>query len=132
MFFARFILLVFGLQFMLYGLFCIINPTTPIGYLGLESIPTAGSVEVMAMLGGMKLALGAHFCRCGFDSQRTLNGIGMLLVLVAVVAITRAAGLARYGLDDYNVAVVLYELVTILLAWLAYGLAKKHQEPMFS
>jgi len=119
MLFARIVLIGTGILFALYGLACLLDPGVPARLIGVELGSAAGPVEFIAMYGGLQLALGIYLAACGADQARALHGLAVLAAITAGLGIARSIGLARLGLDDYNLYAACYELGTLAVSLLA-------------
>ena len=122
MLFAQALLMLNGLILAGYGAACLVSPALPAAYMGVELGSAGGPVEFMAMYGGLQLAAGLYFMRCGIASSRVLEGIRLMAVLFAGLGLARLAGLLRIGVDDYNLDAVIYELGSMTLAIIALRL----------
>jgi hypothetical protein len=116
--FTKLLLLVSGAIFGLYGLACAFDPALPAGYMGVE-LGQAGTVEFMAMYGGLQTAMGLIFLYCGLRADRYRTGAICLLLLLGGLGLTRLTGLLVHGTDYYNIGAVCYELTTAALAAIA-------------
>lgn len=114
--FAKLLLIISGLIFIIYGLACAFNPALPAGYIGMELGPAGGHVEFIAMYGGLQAALGMLFLYCGLHRKRRLAGLKCLALFLGALGLARLGGLLSYGVDSYNLAAVCYELGSAALA----------------
>lgn len=116
MLFARILLTVTGLVFLVHGLVCFIHPAT----IGLESglaMPTPSSViEVRAEYGGLPIALGLFFLAAAFRKIEERTGLIVMLTVVTGYVTARIIAAVMMGIPDpYNLAAIAYELTTALL-----------------
>src|SRR5210317_1927368 len=116
MLFARILLTVTGLVFLVHGLVCFIHPAT----IGIESglaMPTPSSViEVRAEYGGLPIALGLFFLAAALQKIEVRTGLIVMLTALTGYATARIIAVAMMGqTDPYNTAAITYELTTALL-----------------
>lgn len=108
-----------GLVFLGYGLACLWMPALPAGYAGLGLETPSGTVEVVAMYGGLQAGFGLLLILGARDASRR---DGVLLAVACVVgglALARLFGMAVHGPSAYNLGAVAYEITTALLALVA-------------
>ena len=114
--FAKLLLIISGLTFIIYGLACAFDPSLPAGYIGMELGQAGGHVEFIAMYGGLQAALGIFFLYCGLHSERRLAGLKCLVLFIGGLGLARLGGLLSHGFDNYNLAATCYELGSTALA----------------
>ena len=114
---ARGFLLLTGLIFIGYGLYCLFNPMILNQYTGMGlSAPTA-LIEVRAMYGGLQCSMGLYLFYCGLQLPRVSQGLLVSVFFFAGLAGARAYGLTVDGGDNgYNFAAVIYEAISGLIA----------------
>jgi hypothetical protein len=117
MLFARILLTVTGLVFLVHGLVCFIHPAT----IGLESglaMPTPSSViEVRAEYGGLPIALGLFFLAAALQKIEVRTGLIVMLTALTGYATARIIALAITPQPDpYTLSAIAYEVTTALLA----------------
>ena len=113
---ARTLLAFHGLIFACYGVMCLIDPNTAANMVGFSLGYTSGPVEVMAMYGGLQLAVGIYLMIKAKDLKSALQGLELLAVLMAGLGIARLMGLTMYSPDAYNLTAGCYEICACLLA----------------
>jgi len=112
---ARIVLGVSGLLFAGYGFACLISPDLPAGYAGIELPGASGATEVVAMYGGLQLAMGILFLRTAAVPANVMLGLIVLVTLVGGLALGRAFGLMVHGASEYNIGAIAYEASTTIL-----------------
>jgi hypothetical protein len=129
--FAKLLLILNGLTFIIYGLACAFDPSLPAGYIGMELGQAGGHVEFLAMYGGLQTALGIFFLYCGLHSGSRMAGLKCLALFFGGLGLARLVGLLTHGVDNYNLAAACYELGVALLALWALKIltpaAQNHQ-----
>jgi hypothetical protein len=118
---ARALLIFNGVFFAIYGAICFIDPNTTANLVGFSLGYTSGPVEVMAMYGGLQLAVGIYLTAKAKDTVSAQQGLEVLAVLMGGLGIARLIGLIIYPLDSYNVSVVCYEIVACTITIYARG-----------
>lgn len=121
--FGKIILLLTGGIFAAYGIACIIDPSLPAEYMGVELGAAGGTVEFMAMYGGLQTAMGLLFLYTGLHAERNLAGLKVMALLLGGLGLTRLCGLILHGQDSYNMGAVVYEITSMVLALVALKLA---------
>lgn len=114
-----------GLTFVGYGLACLWMPSLPADYAGLELATPSGTVEVMAMYGGLQTGFGVLLIVGARDVARRGTILLALAVVAGGLASARLLGIALYGPSDYNLGALVYESLTALLALAALRGARK-------
>ena len=105
MVFSRIILAFTGCIFAVYGLMCLVDPATPAGYAGMELAQASASTEVIAMYGGLQIGLGALLVAWAWRPHLVVPALVVTLFCVGGLALGRASGLMRNGVDAYNLGV---------------------------
>jgi hypothetical protein len=108
-----------GLVFAGYGLACLWMPSLPADYAGMELATASGTVEVMAMYGGLQAGFGALLIIGARDAARRSTILLALAILAGGLATARLLGIALHGPSEYNLGAVGYEILTTLLAIVA-------------
>jgi hypothetical protein len=114
-----------GLTFVGYGLACLGMPSLPAHYAGLELATPSGTVEVMAMYGGLQTGFGLLLIVGARDVGRRGTILLALAVVAGGLASARLLGIAFVGPSDYNLGALVYESLTALLAVAALRGARK-------
>jgi hypothetical protein len=95
---------------------CLVAPHTAANMVGLSLGYTAGPVEVIAMYGGLQLAVGLYLTLKANNITSAPQGLEVLAVLMGGLGIARLIGLTMYSPDSYNLTVGSYEICACLLA----------------
>lgn len=117
--FARLLLCISGLIFTAYGVACALDPSLPARLIGMELGAAGGTIEFVAMYGGLQIAMGLFFFHAGLRRERQQYGLQCLALFLGSLGAARLAGLFSYGPDPYNVAAACFELIIAALALLA-------------
>jgi len=108
-----------GLVFAGYGLACLVMPALPAGYAGLGLETTSGTVEVVAMYGGLQTGFGVMLMLGARDPSRREVVLLAVACVVGGLALARLFGMAVHGPSPYNLGAVAYETTTAVLALVA-------------
>ena len=108
-----------AVAFVGYGVACLIMPSLPAGYAGFELGTTPGTIEIMAMYGGLQIGFGVLVLMGARDAAWRDTALRALAIVVGGLGLARLAGVVMHGPDAYNTSVVAYELVTAALAVVA-------------
>ena len=116
MLFARILLAVTGLVFLVHGLVCFVHPAT-IGFESGLAMPTPGSIiEVRAEYGGLPMALGLFFLAGALRKIDVQTSLSVMTIVVIGYAVSRVtAVMIAGGVDTYNLAAIGYEVTTAAL-----------------
>jgi hypothetical protein len=107
--FARWLGIIVGLQFALYGLYCLYNPHFVPQITGM-AVSAAASTEITAMYGGMELGFGLFLIATALKRQ-TLEACMLAIVLsCGGLCSVRGFSIAFHGGDSYNSPAFGYEL----------------------
>ncbi len=113
----RVFLILSGLLWLPYGVYCFFVPTMLNLAAGLSFAGPTGATEVRAMYGGLQIGIGL-LCFLGVarDDWRQ-TALRALLVLVSGLFLTRVAGLAIDGsLSAYTTSALVFEGLTVAAA----------------
>jgi hypothetical protein len=118
---GKIVLWVSTITFISYGLMCLISPSVPAGYAGLEMISGDGYAEIGAMYGGLQIGFGL-FCLLGaLRSDLHKPALTSLVVVVGGLAIGRlystVTGTEPVG--AYTYGAMTFEFLTATLAGVA-------------
>ena len=118
---GKIVLWVSTITFISYGLMCLISPSVPAGYAGLEMISGDGYAEIGAMYGGLQIGFGV-FCLLGaLRSDLHKPALTSLVVVVGGLAIGRLystlTGAEQIG--TYTYGAMAFEFLTATLAGVA-------------
>lgn len=122
--FARGLLFATGVFWVYLGVRYAADPGAAMGMICVTAPPRGsdGAVEVQGAYGGMQLGTGLWFLFASVDGAHTRAGLVTLVVINATAAAVRLFATLATGWDDvgaHNKSVVLYELLTASVAWLA-------------
>ncbi len=126
---ARGFLILTGIIFTGYGLYCIFNPMILNEYTGMGLADATALIEVRAMYGGLQCSLGLYLLFSGLQQTRAAQGL-----LVAVFMFAGLAGARAYGLtvdsgdNGYNFAAVIYESLSGVIALVLLQTSKNASE----
>jgi len=118
---TRWVLILFGLLYLVLGVWCTVAPESTARAVGFELVGGAGRSEFIVVYGGLELALGAFFLLCGLDAS--LHRAGLLLATISsfCLAIARAATLLLVpDVPDSTYPFFAAEVVMSLAAGAAY------------
>lgn len=104
-----------------YGLMCLISPSVPAGYAGLEMITGDGYVEIGAMYGGLQIGFGL-FCLLGaLRSDLHRPALISLVTVVGGLALGRLYSVltGTEAIGTYTYGAISYEFITATLAAIA-------------
>lgn len=125
MWLSRPILAISGLAFGAYGVYCTANPYFAAEQIGYAMRNSSEVVEVMAMYGGLQIALGVIFLFCAVKQQWIIPGLACVAICTVCLASTRAMGISLHGADGYNLGALAYESTSAVLATVAWLLERK-------
>jgi len=128
--FAKVLLGFNGLIFAVYGAVCLVVPSLPAGYAGMDLPGASATTEVVAMYGGLQLGLGLFFLRAIARPELLDEGLFVMALLIGCLASARAIGLLVHGTTEYNVGAVAYEATTAVLAVVAWKRLRSATEPI--
>lgn len=124
MWFSRLILTISGLAFGAYGAYCTVNPYFAAEQIGYAMSNNSEVVEVMAMYGGLQIALGVIFLFCAVRQQWIISGLACVAICTLCLSSTRALGISLHGADGYNLGALAYEASSAVLATIAWLLER--------
>jgi len=118
---GKIVLWVSTITFISYGLMCLVSPSVPADYAGLEMISGDGYAEIGAMYGGLQIGFGV-FCLLGaLRSDLHKAALTSLVVVVGGLAIGRLystlTGTEQIG--TYTYGAMVFEFLTATLAAVA-------------
>jgi hypothetical protein len=126
--FAKVLLALNGLMFLGYGVVCLIDPSLPAGYAGMELPNASAANEVAAMYGGLQFGIGVLFLRTAMRPTLISGGLLAMALLIGSLATARAFGLLVHGTSPYNIAAFFYESITAVLAVVAWKRLRAEDE----
>ncbi len=110
-------LIVLGVVFLPYGLYCFAAP----GYLadaaGVSAMTPTGVVELRAMYGGLQAAFGVLLIAAARDPRLTLAGLAAVAFMLPGLASARLLGVALGGdLSAYTVGALIFEISSSVIS----------------
>jgi len=108
-----------GAAFVGYGLACIVSPGLAAGYAGFELGGVSGTVEVIAMYGGLQTGFGVLMILGAAKPGMRDTALWALAVVVGSLAAGRLIGLVVHGTSAYNFGALGYEVTVSILAAIA-------------
>ena len=124
--FARGFLILNGLMFGGYGIYCLLDPTLVTELTGMVLSSNTAIIEARAMYGGLQLTMGLYLLYCAMQTLRVSQGLLVTIFIFAGLAGARSFGLAIDGGEsNYNVAAAIYESICGVIA--VFLLQKNHQ-----
>lgn len=117
---ARVYLMITGVIVTGFGLYCLLDPLLMSEATGMGLSTPTSVIEVIAMYGGLQIAMGLYFIYCSLHINRIPQALLVSVFIFAGVAGARSYGLAIHSGDNgYNFMAVIYEIVSGLIAlWL--------------
>ena len=110
-------LLVLGLAFFPYGLYCFVAPQFLAGVAGLVGTTPTGVNEIRAMYGGLQAGLGLLLLAGWYDTRLRMAGLGTAAFVMPGLALTRLIGLALGGdLSGYTIGALIFEIGSSVIA----------------
>lgn len=118
-----------GLAFIGYGVACLFVPALPAGQAGFDLGTASGTVEVIAMYGGLQTGFGVFLILGALEPSLRRTVVLALAVVVGGLATARLFGLALHGPSTYNLGAVGYEATVAVLATWALRRAASVEAP---
>ena len=118
---GKIVLWVSTITFISYGLMCLISPSVPAGYAGLEMISGDGYAEIGAMYGGLQTGFGL-FCLLGaLRADLYRPALALLVMVIGSLALGRLYSTISSSdpVGGYTYGAMAYEFTTAILAGLA-------------
>ena len=117
---ARIYLVITGVIFTGFGLYCLLDPLFLSEATGLILSTPTSTIEVIAMYGGLQTTMGLYLLYCSLQQNRVAQALLVSVFIFAGVAGARAYGLATHSGDTgYNFMAAIYEIISGLIAlWL--------------
>jgi hypothetical protein len=111
------LLLLLGVAFLPYGLYCFTFPGFLADAAGVAATTTTGTVEIRAMYGGLQAAFGLLLLVAAWDPRLTLAGLASAAFVMPGLAFSRAVGAAFDGeLSSYTTMALVFELGSSVFA----------------
>jgi hypothetical protein len=90
---ARVVLILFGVLYLVLGVWCIVAPEATAQKVGFDLVGGAGRSEFITVYGGLEIALGIFFLWCGLDERLRRAGLLLAAISSACLAVARSATL---------------------------------------
>ena len=119
-----------GIMFVVYGLACLVMPSLPAESAGFLPSTPSGTVEIIAMYGGLQTGFGVLLILGARDSEKQAGVLLALGIVLGSLAGARLIGMAGHGPSPYNLAAFGYEFTTALLAVWAIRSADTQEKPV--
>lgn len=114
---ARFVLIVTGLSFAGYGIWCGVDPVGVVGqFTGFGLEQPAGMVEAIAMYGGLQTGVGLFLLWAGVRREWMVPALVMIVFMMGALALARSLGMSMHGAVGAHPGAAIYEAVTTLFA----------------
>lgn len=111
------LLLVMGIAFLPYGLYCLAVPGFLAGAAGLTATTPTGLTEIRAMYGGLQAGFGVLLLAAARDSRLTLGGLAAVAFVMPGLALARLFGvMLDGGLSGYTIGALVVEIGSSLIA----------------
>ncbi len=112
-----------------YGVVCLISPTTPAGYAGLNISNGDAFAEIGAMYGGLQTGLGLFFLLAFLKPEFYRSALLVLLFTIGSLALGRLASLlmTEQIITAYTYGALTYEIATAGIA--AIALTRTSNDP---
>jgi hypothetical protein len=122
--FARWFGIITGLQFALYGAYCVYDPQL-VAKLTAMTASSKALTELTAMYGGMEIGFGLFLIAMALKRQ-TLEACMLAIVLCCGgLCSTRGLSIVLHGGDDYNTPAVGYESLLFCLGLVGLLMVRK-------
>ena len=108
---VRVLLVVMGVAFLPYGLYCFAVPGFLSGAAGVTGTTPTGVTEIRAMYGGLQAAFGMLMLAAARDSRLTLGGLAAVAFVMPGLALARLLGvILDGGLSGYTAGALVFEI----------------------
>ncbi len=102
--------------FIFYGLACLASPGLPAGYAGFELGNASGTVEIVAMYGGLQIGFGVLLVLGARNERMQSTALWAVALIVGSLFLGRVFGLWMHGASSYNLGAAAYEATASALA----------------
>lgn len=111
------LLVVLGVAFLPYGLYCFARPEFLAGAAGVSGTTPTGVTEIRAMYGGLQAAFGLLLLAAARDSRLAPAALAASAFVMPGLATARLLGAAiDGGISEYTVAALVFEIGSSLFA----------------
>ncbi len=122
--FAKIFLILQGVGFILFGLYCFFNPQAIVDILGAPSVSSGGIYEIRGIYGGVTLGIGLLALSGGLKADMRRTALFVLMAYTGGYGLARLAALPLDGIPDGTLlAASIFEITTALVC--AYLLRRK-------
>lgn len=113
--FARWYMIINGLMFAAYGIYCLIQPHV-VADLTAMTVSNTALIEIRAMYGGLQTVLGIYFVMMALKPRCIESALVAMTMIYGGLCSARAIGLFLLGGDDYNTPAFAFEFVSTLIS----------------
>ena len=119
--FYRTITAIWAIGFVLYGLYCALQPATVMSLIGYDALTGDAHTEFLSMYGGVQIAIGIFGLAALRDQKLLAANMLLLSVVFLLLALGRAIGYATIeGLGGYSLIAIIFETISFILFLFAY------------
>lgn len=110
-------LLVLGIIFLPYGVYCFFNPGFLAEAAGVVATTPTGATEIRAMYGGLQAGFGVLLLAAARNARLTLAGLAAVAFVLPGLAITRLLGAGiEGGLSGYTIGALILEISSSVIS----------------
>lgn len=125
MVFARIVLGFFGLSFLGFGIWALVDPESMIPFIHFNLDHPVARTEFRAFYGGLEIGLGLYLLACMRTEQWAVGGAAVLAAISAGIGFGRLIGIGVDGSGGgFIYAALVWELGGAALAFLAFRLVR--------
>ncbi len=99
----------------LFGLWCTLNPTQVMRFLGLGIAAPQGRLEFLTVYGGLQMGLAAFFTISALDPRLSSTAVKLGLCLYLGIVVWRSIALLVFGIPEDKAILGVYALEVLLL-----------------
>jgi hypothetical protein len=115
---TRAFLLLQGVMWLGYGIYCLLTPQALAGLAGITATSATAIVELRAMYGGLQSAIGVLALLAGSAASWRREGLVALLFVYSGLALARLASAAATGeFSSYVIGALAFEAPSALITW---------------
>lgn len=108
---TRTFLLVLGVAFLPYGIYCFLVPGYLLGAAGVSASTPTGVTELRAMYGGLQAAFGVLMLSSARDPRIAIAGLAAAACVMPGLGLARLAGVVMDGsVSAYTIGALVFEL----------------------
>ena len=117
---------ILGTGFVLYGVFCFVQPDAILNFIGYAATTDDASTEFLAMYGGVQTAIGLFGLYAVMNPSNLRANMFLLSIVFAFLAASRAYGyLAFENLGGYTLIAIVFETVSLILCLVGFRREKR-------